>query len=80
MSEDTKQEEGSGFGSSALLSADLGVASRSWDMMARHVCTVAEKMIETHFGERCPSSEPDCPICEKWHLLDKLVASPYDND
>jgi hypothetical protein len=56
------------------------IASRSWNMLAHHTCIVVGEMLIAHFGERCPSSEPDCPICERWHLLDQLVKSPYEDD
>lgn len=32
-----------------------------------------EEAITEHWGERCPDHEPECPTCQAWGELDKLL-------
>jgi len=47
-------------------------------MLAARVRDEAERLLETHIGERCPDVKLGCLICDRWALLDKLLESPYE--
>lgn len=48
-----------------------------FEQMAGHIRTIADEMLTTYFGERCPDFEPGCLCCERWKLLDKLTDNPF---
>jgi hypothetical protein len=40
---------------------------------------MAEAIIKTYFGERCPDFDKDCECCKRWKLLDQLFENPFDS-
>lgn len=50
-----------------------------WEVDAASVQAVARGVLESHFGRRCEEYEPGCPCCERWALLERLLANPYED-
>ena len=42
-----------------------------------HLRTIAEDMLNEHFGKRCPDFEPECECCKRWAALDVLKENPF---
>ena len=38
----------------------------------------AEKFLKIWFGEKCGDFDEDCPCCQRWALLEKLIEYPED--
>lgn len=39
----------------------------------------AEEFVREMFGERCPDYEANCECCQRWRLLDELLANPFED-
>lgn len=44
---------------------------------AQFVRLVAGGLLLEHFGDRCDHFEAGCACCERWKLLDQLLANPF---
>lgn len=39
----------------------------------------AEKFLKIWFGEKCEDFDEDCPCCQRWALLEKLLEWPNES-
>lgn len=51
-----------------------------FELIAGHVRTIAEELLTTFFGPRCPNFEPGCEVCRRWRLLDDLLHNPFPDE